>query len=53
MTPVTINSTLRDILIKRRRIQKYVENNRTQTMGIHSGICTVIFHTRVTWNILE
>ena len=34
---VTINSTLRDILVKYRTIQRLVENNRTQTMVIHSG----------------
>ena len=37
MTHVTINSTSRDILVKCRIIQKYVENNRTQTMAIQSG----------------
>ena len=36
MTHVTINGTLRDILVKFRRIQKSVENNRTQSMVIHS-----------------
>ena len=37
LTHVTINSTLRDILAKYRTIQRLVENNRTQTMVIHSG----------------
>ena len=37
LTHVTINSTLRDILVKFRTIQRLVENNRTQTMVIHSG----------------
>ena len=37
LTHVTINSTLRDILVKYRTIQRLVENNRTQTMAIHSG----------------
>ena len=46
LTHVTINSTLRDILVKYRTIQRLVENNRTQTMVIHSGYLytTVIIH---------
>ena len=35
MTHVTINSTLRDILVKCRTFQKLAENNRTQTMVIY------------------
>ena len=35
MTHVAINSTLRDILVKCRRFQKLVENNRTQTMVVY------------------
>ena len=37
LTHVIINSTLRDILVKYRTIQRLVENNRTQTIVIHSG----------------
>ena len=35
MTHVTINSTLRDTLVKCTTFQKLMENNRTQTMVIY------------------
>ena len=37
LTHVSINSTLRDVLVKYRTVQRLVENNKTQTMAIHSG----------------
>ena len=54
LTHVSINSTLRDVLVKYRTVQRLVGKTiETQNNGYTQWLCLVIMYTRITWNILE